>query len=252
MVKSGRTLNLLAMLLAAHASAMAHRLDECLQATRISIFPDHLAIQTYITPGTLLAPGFFARIDANRDGAISEAEGRDYAEKTLQRITLSVDGLRVPLTLTGSQYPTFSELSGGEAMIRLEMLATTPEVPGRHRLLLQNDNDPAISIYLANAMLPRDPSISIVSQNRDQRQQTLTVEYDLKPSTNATIDAFGGWTGRLMGICLGLGVVFLARVYLHRRLTFEGGLARPPEPGQTSAGWRDSSAKPSISSGKAK
>ena len=207
----------LMLLLTLPFGAAAHRLDECLQATRVSMFSDHLAVQTFVTPGTLLAARLFARIDADRDGNLSQSEGRRFADQFVQEITLTVDGNRVPLTLTGSQYPTLAELSGGEAMILFEMSAATRQAPGRHRATLRNDNDPAVSIYLANAMLPKDPSVPVVRQERDPTQRTLTVEYDVAATLNSPASVSAGWLSRLTGIVLGLTLVLAARQYLRRR-----------------------------------
>jgi hypothetical protein len=205
--------------LALFPAVFAHRLDECLQATRVSVFQGHLRIQTYVTPGTLLAAAVFASIDADGSGAISESEGREYAEKFLRGMTLQMDGVVEPLALISSHYPTMRELMDGEAMIRFEMSAAAPVKSGHHRVLLQNNNDPATSIYLANAMLPEDTAISIVHQDRDQTQRSLAVEYDLRSPMSATTGASVVWTSSLTGILLGLGAVFIVRKYLRRRST---------------------------------
>ncbi len=207
-----------ALMLAICPATVAHRLDECLQATRIAVFHDHLTIKTYVTPGTLLAAGIFSKIDADGDGAISESEGRDYGEKFLRGISLHIDDVSQPIALAGFEYPTLAELSGGEAMIRFELSANTLRVAGRHQVVFQNDNDPTSSIYLANTMMPEDPSIAIVSQKRDQTQRAITIEYDVKPAINAGSDVSGGWPGRLTGLAAGLAVVFSLRWYLRRRV----------------------------------
>ena len=48
-----------------------------------------------MTATRVVAPAIFARIDTNRDGLISEAEGQAYARRVLNEIIIEVDGLRI-------------------------------------------------------------------------------------------------------------------------------------------------------------
>lgn len=58
--------------------ASAHRLDEYLQATQISVGRDRIVVDIYLTPGTAVAPAILSTIDTNGDGSISSAEGAAY------------------------------------------------------------------------------------------------------------------------------------------------------------------------------
>ncbi len=62
-------------------SAGAHRLDEYLQATRLSIAVDCVGLELDMTAGVNVAPHVVASIDTNRDGQISSAEGDLYARR---------------------------------------------------------------------------------------------------------------------------------------------------------------------------
>jgi hypothetical protein len=64
-------------------AARAHRLDEYLQATLLSIDTGRVDLQIDLTPGVAIASKVFGWIDTNHDGAISEAEGKAYARQML-------------------------------------------------------------------------------------------------------------------------------------------------------------------------
>ncbi len=51
--------------------------------------------------------------------------------------------------------------------------------PGRHVLRFENRFEPGNSVYLANALLPRDLSVVIRQQDRDARQSRIDVSYDV-------------------------------------------------------------------------
>src|SRR5690348_11127936 len=80
------------VLLASSMVAYAHRLDEYLQSTLISIEKDRVLGHMYLTPGVAVFPSVLAMIDTDRDGVISESEQRAYANLVLQQVSLKVDG----------------------------------------------------------------------------------------------------------------------------------------------------------------
>ena len=59
--------------LATVPSAGAHRVDEYLQATRLSIDLERVDLEIDLTAGAAMASKVFAWIDTNRDGEISAA-----------------------------------------------------------------------------------------------------------------------------------------------------------------------------------
>ena len=65
-----------AILLSIGAPAPAHRLDEYLQATLISVEQNRVHAQIRLTPGVAVFPFVLAIIDTNADGVISESEQR--------------------------------------------------------------------------------------------------------------------------------------------------------------------------------
>ncbi len=160
--------------------AHAHRLDEYLQATQISVARDRIVIDIYLTPGTAVAPAILSTIDTNGDGLISNAEGAAYGEALLRSVRLTVDDQPRELSPSNSEYPPLEQLSSGIRFIHLE--AVTPvirESEGPHKIEFENNFDPRTSVYLANAMIPLDRIITIRRQQRDLLQRNLQIDYEV-------------------------------------------------------------------------
>src|SRR2546428_291772 len=81
------------------ATTSAHRVDEYLQATRLSLARDRIGLEIDLTPGVNVAQMIFAVINTDHDGRISQSEGRAYANQFLKQIVLDLDGQRQSLTL---------------------------------------------------------------------------------------------------------------------------------------------------------
>src|SRR2546426_8970913 len=97
------------ILLAFPLSMPAHRLDEYLQATRLSIAENRIIVKLDLTPGVDIAPMIFALINTNRDGRISDGEGQAYSNQVLKDMVLEVDGKRLHLDFVNGQFPQFQE-----------------------------------------------------------------------------------------------------------------------------------------------
>src|SRR5580658_9313359 len=99
--------------------AGAHRMDEYLQATRLSIDVERVDMEIDLTPGVAMASEVFGWIDTNRDGEISQAEGEAYARQVLCSVALSVDGLPSSVTLVDARFPALRDMRLGVGTIRL-------------------------------------------------------------------------------------------------------------------------------------
>lgn len=160
--------------------AAAHRLDEYLQATRVSLAPDRVVLEIDLTPGVDVAPMIFALINTDRDGRISAAEGQAYAEQVLKDVVLEVDGRRQQLALAGNQFPSYQEMSAGIGTIRIEARAAVPAGdPGPHWLFCQNNHRPDMGVYLVNALAPSSDQIEITEQHRDMRQRGIRLGFNV-------------------------------------------------------------------------
>ena len=167
----------MAVLLISSSAALAHRLDEYLQATRVALALDRVVVRIALTPGVEVAPAILGRVDADRDGRISEAEGRAYAKQVLNEIVVELDGRKQTLNLVRSEFPTSAEMNAGLGTMRIEADATWTLAPGPHSLFLRNDHRPDCGAYLVNALVPASPEIEISSQQRDPLQREVRVEF---------------------------------------------------------------------------
>jgi hypothetical protein len=176
--------------LAFAAPAGAHRIDEYLQATRVSIDVDRIGLDIALTPGASVAPQVLEWIDTNRDGEISAAEGDAYARLMIGSVVLSVDGRPEPVTLVAAGFPDVRDMRLGEGTIRIRAIARlSATAGGRHRVSYVNSHRPEASVYLVNALVPEDPRIRIADQRRDEAQHGLTVDYSVRPWTRGWLFA---------------------------------------------------------------
>lgn len=170
--------------LACPASAGAHRLDEYLQATRVSIDVDRVGLEIDLTPGVSVAPQVLASIDTNGDGQISASEGEAYARQMIGSVSLLVDGRPEPVTLVEHRFPDVRDARLGVGTIRLRATAKlSATTVGRHQVSYLNAHRPQGSVYLVNALVPENTRIRIADQQRDQAQHGLTVNYRVRPWT---------------------------------------------------------------------
>jgi hypothetical protein len=173
-----RVVVLCAAMLAVARAADGHALDEYIQALRVGIEPACLSLSLDLTPGVNVAADVVGRVDSNGDGLFSAAEAEAYGRAVIADLALSVDGNALPLSLLRVEIPLADELREGQGTIRLEISA--PSTTGRHRLVVRNGHMPAQSVYLANALLPDTPTVRIVRQSRDVRQQTFFLDYEVR------------------------------------------------------------------------
>src|SRR4051812_32095539 len=97
--------------------AIAHRLDEYLQGTIISIEKTRLSAQITLTPGVVVFPFLIGDIDADGDGVISASEQRAYAGRILRDLSLRMDGERLTPRLLSAQFPAVAEMKDGRGEI---------------------------------------------------------------------------------------------------------------------------------------
>jgi len=202
----------LGVCLATVPTLSAHRLDEYLQATRVSIDVEHVDLEIDLTAGVAMASEVFAWIDTNQDREISKVEGDAYARQMLGAVTLSVDGRSVPITLVEAHFPQWSDMSLGVGTIRLRATAKVPSArAGRHEVSLLNMHRPEASVYLVNALVPANPVIRIADQRRDLAQHGLTLDYTIS-SAPSSAWSFAPFSGLVI-----LGQLVFARRWFRRR-----------------------------------
>jgi hypothetical protein len=172
--------------------AAGHRLDEYLQATRISIAQDSVVLAIDLTPGVEVGPLIVNLMNMDRDGRISAPEGQAYANQLVGDVLLELDGRRQLLSLTKSQFPSIEEMYSGTGTIRIEARArVSAGVPGPHSLTYTNNHRPHGSVYLVNALVPSSRAVEITGQHRDTLQRGIRVTFNVTSAPAAS--AFLPW-----------------------------------------------------------
>jgi hypothetical protein len=178
MIKTLRCLAGLLGLFALPSTTLAHRLDEYLQATLVTIEPGEIRLQINLTPGVAVAERVLRLIDRDRDGVISTNEAAAYANLLKRDLILWLDRRKLEPKLTSSDFPAPTELRTGEGIMKIEYSATIHPLPaGAHRLVLKNRHLPALSVYLFNAAQPGSGSVHVIGQKRNDSQSTGEIEF---------------------------------------------------------------------------
>ena len=100
-----------------------------------------------------------------------------------------------------STFPGLDAVRRGEGTIRLQAAVLLPhQVDGEHQLAFRNMDRRDVSVYLANALVPRSDRVVITAQRRDPAQRDLTIDYVLRPGpdTSALTWLLGGLTGAVV------------------------------------------------------
>ena len=203
------------MLLSLGTPAFAHRLDEYLQATTISLEKDRVQAQIRLTPGVAVFPIVFASIDSDADGIISEAEQHAYAERVLRDLSLTIDGDRVQLRLVSSRASNVQEMMDGRGEIQLDVDANVPHGGHDRRLVFENHHESPIAAYLVNCLVPSDPDIRVTAQDRNYDQSFYQLDYVETGARSGPL-SLGQWSGAA-GWLGAAALVLFARLAATRR-----------------------------------
>ncbi len=180
-----RLIAAVAILLALAAGTLAHRLDEYLQATILSVEQDHVLASMRLIPGVAVSSRVIASIDTNSDGVISLSEQHTYAERVLRDLSITVDGKRVSPTLVSQKFPAIQEIKEGVGEIQIDFTVDLPPGGSQRRIVFENHHQNAISAYLVNCLVPSDPNIRILAQNRNETQSFYQLDYAELSTSNS-------------------------------------------------------------------
>lgn len=175
-------------LLGSAVRADAHRLDEYLQATLLSVDGGRVRAEIALTPGANVAADIVKAIDTDGDGVIAPAEADAYARRVLDDLSLSIDGRPAALTLDACEMPAIDAMRAGIGTIRLRAVADAPSTSGDHAIVFVNNHwrsRPETSAYLANMLAPRERGLRFSAPRRDRLQRSLAIDYSV---------AGAGWT----------------------------------------------------------
>ena len=174
--------------------AWAHRLDEYLQATILSIEPGSVQATIRLVPGVAVAPAVIASIDSDQNGVLSSEEQHRYAEAVLADLRIEEDGRRLPPHLMSATFPAAELMKQGTGEIELTFSAALAAARGEHQLRFENHHQSGISVYLVNSLVPQNKGLSLGAQTRNQDQSIYNVtltEVSGAPSQGFPWSGFG-------------------------------------------------------------
>src|SRR5580698_1946858 len=145
----------------------AHRIDEYLQATILSLEGNRVQASMRLIPGILVSSSVIASIDRNGDGVFSESEERAYAQRVLNDLTITIDGKSVQPKLISWSFPQPAQMRDGLGEIHVEYTTDLPSGGGNRRLMVANHHLNRTSVYLVNVLVPQDHDVRILAQKRN-------------------------------------------------------------------------------------
>src|SRR5947209_2218343 len=199
------------LLLLVGVPSFAHRLDEYLQASMISLEKDRVQVLMRLIPGVAVSPVVIESIDTNSDGIISEVEGRVYAEHVLGDLSLSVDGHHLEPGLLSIHFPKIEEMKDGLGEIQIEFSAELPRAHGSSRkLIFENHHQSQVAAYLVNCLVPQDRDIRATAQNRNESQSFYQLDYVQAGGTPGLLAVARWWSGvpQSLGTSVGFASIF--------------------------------------------
>lgn len=207
---------LAAAILLLASAASAHRLDEYLEATLISVDGGTMHADLRLTPGVAVLPAVLREIDTNGDGAISDAEQRAYAAAVLRDLSFAIDGARLTPRLLSYRFPSIDAMRDGLGEIHMEMAADLPRGDSHRRLTFENHHQFLIGAYLVNALAPRDPDIRIEAQQRNYAQSSYELDFtDTSRRARPLLSSTAGPAGTAAFLLLA-AMTFLLRRWFSR------------------------------------
>jgi hypothetical protein len=166
-----------ALLLLLPAPAFAHRLDEYLLATMLSVESGRVEGSMRLVPGVAVSSAVIASIDTNGDGALSDVEQQAYAQRVLRDLSLIVDGQRLALRLVSATFPSIDAMKQGIGEIQLDFTVDLPRGGTNRRLIFENHHQSKIAVYLVNCLAPQDKTIQIAGQSRNENQSFYQLDF---------------------------------------------------------------------------
>ena len=192
-----------AMLFFQSAPATAHRLDEYLQATLLSVEPGKLEASMRLVPGVAVSSAVVEGMDIDGDGALSEAEQQAYALRVLKDLSVKIDNQPLALHLVSASFPAPEQMRQGIGEIQLNLEADLPQGSAGRRLIFENHHQGNIAVYLVNCLVPRNKDIRITAQSRNEDQSFYQLDY-VQGAVGSGPAALPGFSGLAAAFRLGV------------------------------------------------
>lgn len=186
--------------------ALAHRIDEYLQATIVSLETNRVHASMRLIPGILVSPAVIASIDKNGDGVFSEDEQRAYAQRVLAELSITIDGKCAQPQLVAWSFPQPAQMREGLGEIHIDYTVHLPDGGPDRSFVLTNHHLSRMSVYLMNAIVPKDRHTRILAQKRNEQQSVYELDFQQgNPSAAASLtrwDRIRVWLNGLTALSL--------------------------------------------------
>ena len=166
-------------------TASAHRIDEYLQATILTLEANRVHASMRLIPGILISSSVIAAIDTDGNGDFSESEERAYAQRVLSDLSITIDGNSVQPTLVSWSFPQPGQMHDGLGEIHIEYTAELPSCGLNRTLILANNHLSRASVYLMNVETPQDLNLRVLAQKRNEQQSLYEVDYQQLTAADA-------------------------------------------------------------------
>jgi hypothetical protein len=186
-----------AVFLALPITAFAHRLDEYLEATILSLQAGRVEGSIRLQPGVAVSSAVIASIDTNGDGVFSDTEQHAYAQHILSNVAVSVDGRDLSLHLVSLSFPEIDAMKQGIGEIHVDFSADVPAGGTNRKLVFENRNHDNTAVYLVNSLVPQDKNIAITTQTRNENQSFYELDFvqSSGPAAHAGSLSLSGFAG---------------------------------------------------------
>jgi hydrogenase/urease accessory protein HupE len=167
-------------------AALAHRLNEYLEATTINLSSGKVFLELRLTPGVAIASDVLKNVDLNDNNQISASEQRHYLAQLARDLSITLDGSGVTLKAVSYSFPTVENMRKGIGDIIIDYEADIDRHALVHQLKLQNRHYRTIAVYLVNCLLPSDTTIRVVNQTRSLNQSDYQLDFTTGNVKNGT------------------------------------------------------------------
>ncbi|WP_263383543.1 HupE/UreJ family protein [Granulicella arctica] len=131
-----------------------------------------------LIPGVSVSSSVIDGIDRDHNGVFSEAEQEDYTQRVLDDLTFTANGQVLFPHLASATYPQVAQMRTGLGEIHIQFTVPMPLNQPHYSLIVENHHQNPHSVYLVNATVSTDPSIHILSQERNEQQSRYELDYD--------------------------------------------------------------------------
>ncbi|GAA2554995.1 hypothetical protein GCM10010435_26920 [Winogradskya consettensis] len=173
----------MALIVLPASAAWAHPLDISRQTSYVTVATDAVTVEVDLAAGVLVAPAFIADLDADSDKTFTPAEGRQYAQRLLAKVSLRIDDAPVPLTLSGVELPTYPQARAGYGVLHVTATAPLAPADGGHTLFYRNGFAPQKPQYEVAVLAPKKAPVTIGEQHRDEAQQQVRTTFTVLGDT---------------------------------------------------------------------